>query len=474
MICEDAVQDSGVTLARELTLFEYCTCSDPVQASMLYDHRQHLQPYLKQKKWLTLGFQDDKPCIRAADFVGVLPFSIEGKSHLLLIAPKGCQQKPELGLLRFLELLAFDDGDTPQEDELGVEGKLGPHQFLLFLARHYASLLKQLCRRDFRSYYRAEEDELRGFIRGRLHLSGYARLAVQGKPHILPCRWDEFTVDNWDNRILWAVARRLKNVATALDAKAARLVWEPFQHLLSWFGPVAEVPITAADLHRSRLGRTSRYYRRALVWARLLLQGSDLPAVGGQVPPLVLNAPVAFEKFAEVVARAALPNVSWQSHFQQEFSFLTGQQNQQRKPDILLSGPDGLRAVGDTKYKDVLERAANARLGTAKEVLETCIQPADWNQLYVYMRLKGALVLGFSLSYPFGMPRSLHCEWLEDFRFTKSPCDGAVRVAVLALNLLMPLKVVKADAAEKLRAWLSGTRKEVKRSLESNLYENPR
>ena len=79
---------------------------------------------------------------------------------MLLIAPKGCQQKPELGLLRFLELLAFDDGDTPEDDEFGVEGKVGSHQFLLFLARHYASLLRQLCLRDFRSYYRAEEDQL--------------------------------------------------------------------------------------------------------------------------------------------------------------------------------------------------------------------------------------------------------------------------------------------------------------------------
>ena len=62
---------------------------------------------------------------------------------------------------------------------------------------------------------------LRGYIRGRLHLAGYARQAVQGKPHILPCRWDEFTVDNWDNRILWAAARRLKSAATALGPEAA-------------------------------------------------------------------------------------------------------------------------------------------------------------------------------------------------------------------------------------------------------------
>ena len=79
MIRDDTVQDSGVTLARELTLFQYGTCSDPNQAAILYDYRLYLQPYLK-KKWLTLGFLNDKPCIRAADYVGVLPFSVQA-SH---------------------------------------------------------------------------------------------------------------------------------------------------------------------------------------------------------------------------------------------------------------------------------------------------------------------------------------------------------------------------------------------------------
>ena len=145
----DSVQDSGVALDRELTLFEYDTCLDPVQAAALYDRRQCLQPYLKHR-WLTRAFENDKPCIRGANYVGVLPFSVEGKSHLLLIAPKGCQQDPDLGLLRFLELLAFDEGGTPPEEIFGWEGKLGPHRFLLFLARHYAALLNELCGRDFR------------------------------------------------------------------------------------------------------------------------------------------------------------------------------------------------------------------------------------------------------------------------------------------------------------------------------------
>ena len=292
-------------LDRELTLFEYGDLSDPVGMA-LFD-RQAVQDYLKKpKKWLTRSFYGDQGCVRATHYVGLLPFSDDSGTHLLMIAPKGCQQNNwKDGLLRFLELVALGNGQPPPKEPPGFEGQSGAHLFLLFLAHHYAGLLKELCLRDFRSYYRPEEGELRSRIRGRLHLAGYARLSVRGKPHILPCRWDEFTVDNWDNRILWAAARRLKQLAARVfDSEAAAWVWQPFNSLLPWFNAVAELPITVHDLRKSRLGRTSRYYRHALAWAELLIRGSGVPTAGGEAPPLVLDSNKAFEKFAEVVARA--------------------------------------------------------------------------------------------------------------------------------------------------------------------------
>jgi len=453
----DVMEDPAVILDEELTLFEYGACSDRDQSILLYNERQSLHAYV-QKGWLALGFDDGNPCIRAADQVGVLPFHVDGKSHLLLIAPKGCQTEWNSGLLRFLELLFFDDRENSLDVECGWAGKRGSDQFLLFLAYHYASLLKELCQRDFRSYYRTEEDDLRGHKRGRLHHAGYARRVVHGKPHILPCRWDEFTVDNWDNRILWAAARRLKDVAASVDSYAAQEVWKPFRPLLSWFSPVAEVSVTALDFHRSHLGRMSAYYRRALTWARLLIQGSNLPGAGGQAPPLVLDAPVAFEKFVEVIIRSALPN-GWNAAFQAERQFIirqTHRLNQTRKPDILLSGPETRIAVGDTKYKDVLERLTTEQREprNISEVLEVGLKSADWNQLYVYMRLTGAS-FGFFV-VPFWNPNAEPFEWIDDFQFAVRPCDDAVQVAVLGINLLRPLRDVKQKASSKLRGWLLG------------------
>src|SRR5712692_4016527 len=114
------------------------------------------------------------------------------------------------------------------------------------------------------------------------------------------------------------------------------------------------MPIRALDFRYSRLGRTSRYYRQALAWARLLLQGSELPTATGQVPPLILDTHRAFEKFAEAVASAALPDATWRPFFQEPWPFLTGQQPQQHQPDIFLTNSLGISAVGDAKYKEVL------------------------------------------------------------------------------------------------------------------------
>jgi hypothetical protein len=458
------MQPAAAALDRELTLFEYGTCWDtvrnspaPAQTAALFDRQQRLQEYV-EKNWLTPSFDSGQPCLKASHFVGLLPFSAGDEKHLLLIAPKGCRQDFNRGLRHFLELLALGE-DKKDKDETppmpaGWEGQKGPHLFLLFLAHHYAGLLQELCRRDFRSYYRPEEDELRSRIRGRLRLPAYARLAVRGKSHVLPCRWDEFTVDNWDNRILWDAARRLKQVAGVFDPQAAAWIWQPFQRLLPWFGAVAEVPIAVHDLRKSRLGRTSRYYRHALAWAELLLRGSNVPTAGGQASALVLDANKAFEKFAEVVVRTALPDAGWHLYPQQNSPFLRrdGQVIQSRRPDILISAPCGERAVGDAKYKDVLDRVASEQLGNGEEVSRVGIQENDWNQLYVYMRMTGAS-RGFFI-VPFWNAQGQPAQLLDNFKFEISPCDGNVRLAVLALNLLQPLQKVKEEAAKRLREWL--------------------
>lgn len=110
--------------------------------------------------------------------------------------------------------------------------------------------------------------------------------------------------------------------------------------------------------------------------------------------------------------------------------------------------------MGDTKYKEVLERVGNANLGNPREV-RLSIQASDWYQLYVYMRMKKA-ALGFFV-VPFWNPNGDFVHWDTEARFETGPLDGEVpvRLAVIGLNLLKPLTQVKQKAAKRLRSWLS-------------------
>ena len=111
--------------------------------------------------------------------------------------------------------------------------------------------------------------------------------------------------------------------------------------------------------------------------------------------------------------------------------------------------------MGDAKYKDVTERAGSECLDSAENVFNVGIQAADWNQLYVYMRMKRASS-GFFV-VPFWDADGEPFAWREGFRFADRPADTPERVAVLALNLLKPLTGVKRKAAERLHDWLSLT-----------------
>jgi hypothetical protein len=114
--------------------------------------------------------------------------------------------------------------------------------------------------------------------------------------------------------------------------------------------------------------------------------------------------------------------------------------------------------VGDAKYKVVLEGAADERLENAEQAFKVCIQAADWNQLYVYMRMKRASSAFFVV--PFWNTDGEPFAWREGFRFADRPRNTTDRVAVLALNLLKPLADVKQMAAARLREWLSSAPRE--------------
>jgi hypothetical protein len=324
--------EAEVPLPEELILLEYEAAKDP-----WYRDRDHFRRYWEGKQpWLKLDFEAGETCIRATHFVGLMPFSCGGKNHLIMVAPKGCYLDKELGLLRFLELVAITNGGEPIRGAESISFKSGRNMFFALLAVHYAQLLHNLCRRDFRRYFQPKEDELLGRVRGRVHVGGHVRNALRGRGHRIPCRWEEFTSDNWDNRILLGAIRRLERSAAFFAPEAARFVSTKFLGLDSWFSSVEEFPVQLADFNKARLWRTSRYYRSALAWARLIIGGLAQPVAVGAASPLVIDAANAFQQFAKVVTRGAVSQVG-ESRWEvtpRRFVFLSG--HPARVPDLVI------------------------------------------------------------------------------------------------------------------------------------------
>jgi len=450
------------SLPEESLLLEYQVSQDLGERNALYRDRTHFRRYWERNEWLALDFESGEPCVRATHFVGLMPFHHGDKAHLIMVGPKGCCfDTPEnpLGLLRFLDLAAIADGGEPIEELQGYSGKMGRNAFVAVLAHQYGRLLNDLCRRDYRRYFQPIEEDLRGRVRGRIHVSGHVRNALRGRQHCVPCRWEEFTSDNWDNRILLGALRRLQQSAAFLAPEAGRYVNNIFLGLEPWFSSVEELPIGPADFIRARLWRTSRCYRSALNWARLIIQGLGRPVAGGGASPLIIDANDVFERFAKLVTRAAVNSAhgSWES-FAANFIFFRGCQAD-RNPDLSIRSQQGVIAVGDAKYKDVLNQSLSSdQLGNLRHIIVPKISPADWYQLYVYIRLANAS-RGFFV-VPFWNKSADAAQVITDREFEVSPLDRAesraVRLAVVGLNLIHPANRVRDQAVTLLAEWLQG------------------
>jgi hypothetical protein len=392
---KEAGLEAGPPLPDESLLLEYQVSKDLGERGALYRDRTHFHQYWEGNKWLRLDFERGEPCVRARHFVGLMPFRCEDKNHLIMVAPKGCcldTSENPVGLLRFLDMAAIADGGEPIDELKGISAKLGPDAFVAILAGHYGRLLNDLCRRDYRLYFQPIERNLNGRIQGRIQISGHVRNTIRGRQHQVPCRWEEFTPDNWDNRILLAAIRRLQRGASLIAPDAGRYVTNLFRGLDTWFSSVEELPIGPAEFVKARLWRTSRHYRNALNWSQLIIQGFGRPVAGGEASPtakrftqegayvsLVIDANDVFERFARVVTQAAVNSVDprWQL-FPTGLVFFRGCQAD-RNPDLAVRNEHGVLAIGDAKYKDVLDQSISSdQLGNLLHVIIPKMSAADW------------------------------------------------------------------------------------------------
>ena len=260
--------------------------------------------------------------------------------------------EPKIGIPQLLSLACYATGVLRPQDDKPFdfeEDEALPDVLAIALASAaYGAFARGLLHG-----YRVEEDALQT-VRGRIRLDDQIR---RRSGFVLPVevRYDEFTDDILENRLVKAAASRLGRMRLR-SVKARRG--------LSWVAGMLEqvslVEFGANHVPETRFDRLNEHYRGVVGLARLVLRHSEFESGRGHVRAsgFLMNMNDLFQEFVTVALREAL-GVSEQTlrsdrgvrRVTLDVGELAG-----LKPD--LSWWDGATCtfVGDAKYKNLTDR----------------------------------------------------------------------------------------------------------------------
>ena len=224
--------------------------------------------------------------------------------------------------------------------------------------------------------YRVEEDTLQT-VRGRIRIGDQIR---RRPGFMLPVdvRYDEFTDDIVENRLIRAAAARLARMR--LRSRDAR---EGLSWVAGMLVQVSHVEFAASDLPETRFTRLNEHYRDVLALARLILRHSAFASARGAVRTsgFLVNMNDLFQEFLTVALREALGVSSDTLRSEREVE-LDEDGRARLKPDLSWWDGGTCTFVGDAKYKNLTDNRS--------------VPGADLYQLLAYataLNLPGGLLI---------------------------------------------------------------------------------
>lgn len=209
--------------------------------------------------------------------------------------------------------------------------------------------------------YRVEEDTLQT-VRGRIRIDDQIR---QRPGFMLPIdvRYDEFTDDIVENRLVKAAAARLARMRLRSRDARAGLSW-----VTGMLEQVSLVEFAANDLPETRFTRLNEHYRDVLALARLILRHSAFASARGAVRAsgFFVDMNKLFQEFVTVALREAMDASEHELRSDKRLPKITLDEGELVRLEPDLSWWDGgtvCTFVGDAKYKRLMsESVPNADL----------------------------------------------------------------------------------------------------------------
>ena len=197
--------------------------------------------------------------------------------------------------------------------------------------------------------YRVEEDTLQT-VRGRIRIDDQIR---QRPGFMLPIdvRYDEFTDDIVENRLVKSAAARLARMRLRSRDARAGLSW-----VAGMLELVSHVEFAASGLPETRFTHLNEHYRDVLALARLILRHSAFASARGavQASGFLVNMNDLFQEFLTVALREALGVSSDTLRSEREVE-LDDDGRARLKPDLSWWDDGICTFVGDAKYKNLTD-----------------------------------------------------------------------------------------------------------------------
>ena len=285
-----------------------------------------------------------KPIAGTGDQYQVTPGSTVGAVE---IGNMSVRIEPKIGIPQLLSLACYSMRlFKPRHDVFDFrEGEALPDVLALALA----AAARRAFAHGLLHGYRVEEDTLHT-VRGRIRIDDQIR---QRPGFMLPTevRYDEFTDDIVENRLVKAATARMARMRLRSREARAELSW-----VAGMLAQVSPVEFAANDLPEPHVSRLNEHYRDVLALARLVLRHSAFSSARGAVRAsgFLVNMNDLFQEFLTVALREALdasPNTLRSDH-----KITLDKDGRARlKPD--LSWWDGTTCtfVGDAKYKNLTD-----------------------------------------------------------------------------------------------------------------------
>lgn len=319
---------------RQLTLTEYSTELCVPLSEEECDTLRRLNPEI-----------EISPSIGSPGCYDLTPSSLIGAIELPTVA---IQIRPKLEISRVLFLLSY--AMDPRHWQDTVFGLEEADSLVEAIIPGFALHLKRALGPGILQGYRLEEDAL-ATVRGRIRFHDQ----IARRFGILPpveVRYDEFTEDIEENRLLKAALRALERIRIRSSE-----MWYQLHHFQAVLDRVSLVEYQSLNLPTINYTRLNHRYRHAVELSKLILKSLSYDLEYGRAAgaAFLVDMNEVFEKFVWVALREALGLSEWAFPLgsRNHPLFMDLAQRVSLKPDLSLWHDAKCMFVGDAKYKRI-------------------------------------------------------------------------------------------------------------------------